>query len=216
MRTASVLAWLACAGIAACGGPAEPARPPPNAGPTTSPQGSAGSASGTAPPSASGTPNATKPGAGVSAPAKTPAATAMVGQLSEIGLDVKALPPLNKLPPEQLRKVMKTFTTSLGVKCEGCHDTRDFRAPTPKKKIATHMWNDFARALATADGAPLYCDSCHGGRAEFLDRHDITKLSTWMQDNYVDKLKRIDQKDHGCETCHGDPIEPKIFTKLWK
>jgi hypothetical protein len=217
MRTALAL-WLAAGAIAACGGPTEPARPPPSApGAATA----APPASGTAPPpAASAAPTATtatsaaKPGP--SAPAKIPAATAMAGQLSEIGLDVKALPPLNKLTPEQLRKVMKTFASSLGVKCDGCHDTRDFRATTPQKKIATHMWNDFTRVLATADGAPVYCDSCHGGHAEFLDRHDKRALSTWMQDNYVDKLKRVDNKDHGCETCHGDPMEPKIFAKLWK
>src|SRR5262249_31213118 len=103
-----------------------------------------------------------------------------------------------------------------GVTCDGCHDTRDFRAPTPHKKIATHMWNDFSRRLVAADGQALYCDSCHAGHAEFLDRKDGSATSDWMQANYVDRLKRADGKDHGCETCHGDPMEPKIFARVWK
>jgi hypothetical protein len=29
-------------------------------------------------------------------------------------------------------------------------------------------------------------------------------LSTWMDDNFVARLKRKDEKEHGCETCHVD------------
>lgn len=135
--------------------------------------------------------------------------------LAEIGIDTKALPPLNKLPPDQLRKVMRTFTKSLGVPCSHCHDTKDFRAPTANKTIATHMWNDFTRTLVL-DRGPLYCDSCHDGRAKILDRHDPEALGRWMQANYVEPLKRVDQQGHGCPTCHGDPFEGKILTRRWK
>jgi hypothetical protein len=143
-------------------------------------------------------------------------ASAMAADLKESGLDPMALPPLNKLEPDQLRKVMKTFTKALGVQCSGCHDTKNFRAPTAQKAIATHMWNDFTRALTMEGGGALYCDSCHGGRTEVLDRRDIPALGEWMKANYEAKLKRVDKKEHGCETCHGDPIEGKIFAKLWK
>jgi hypothetical protein len=140
----------------------------------------------------------------------------MVAKLREIGLDPAALPPLNKLEPKMLRDVMNTFTKSLGVQCSHCHE-KDFKAPTAKKKIATHMWNDFTRSLAMAEGpaagGTLYCDSCHQGRAEFLDRSDLKQLGAWMQENYVDKLKRADKKDHDCSTCHGDPFEGKILKK---
>ena len=47
--------------------------------------------------------------------------------LKELGLDVKNLPPLNKIPPDKVRKVMGTFTKSLGMKCTGCHDADDFK-----------------------------------------------------------------------------------------
>ena len=88
--------------------------------------------------------------------------------------------------------------------------------PTAKKKIAAHMWNDFTRALAFADGSPLYCDSCHSGRATLLDRRDVPTLAEWMKQNYDAKLKRVDGSEHNCESCHGDPFEGKIFDVLWK
>jgi hypothetical protein len=140
----------------------------------------------------------------------------MSAELNELGLDPAALPALNKLAPEQLRKVMKTFTKALGVQCNGCHDTSNFRAPTRNKTITTHMWNDFSRGLVLADdGRPAYCDSCHGGRRSFLDRKDPHAVAAWMDDG-VARLKRVDGKEHSCETCHSDPVEPKIFSKVWK
>lgn len=148
--------------------------------------------------------------------AKGIAPTAMEAELKELGLDPKALPPLNKMEPNTLRKVMKTFNKALGVQCNACHDTKDFKAPTAQKKIASHMWNDFTRGLALEGGGALYCDSCHGGQKEFLDRSDKHKLAEWMQTHYTAKMKRVDGKEHGCETCHGDPFEADIFGKLWK
>jgi len=38
-------------------------------------------------------------------------------------------------------------------------------------------------------------------------------LSKWMDANFVSKLKRLDKKEHGCETCHGDPFDPKFLAK---
>jgi hypothetical protein len=137
-------------------------------------------------------------------------------ELREIGLDPKALPPLEKLSPDQLRKVMKTFTKALGIPCKGCHDTSSFRAPTKNKKIAAHMWNDFARGLVTAEGEPLYCDGCHAGHKDLLDRRDLDLLTTWMKASFVEPLKRADGNENDCATCHGKGMEPKIFTRLWK
>jgi hypothetical protein len=187
------------------------------------PAGSAPSAS--VPPSASGAPassNATRPPDAGAGPADVPpmkpiAASAMEVELREIGIDPRALPPLNKLEPDKLRKVMKKFTKALGVQCSHCHDTKDFHAPTTNKKIATHMWNDFTRGFALADEkSTLFCDSCHLGRAAFLDRRDLASLGDWMQANYEAKVTRADRKEHTCGSCHGDPFEGKILTKLWK
>lgn len=144
------------------------------------------------------------------------APSAMAADLQEIGLDPKALPPLDKIAPDKLRKVMKTFTKALGMQCTGCHDANDFRAPTKNKKIAARMWSEYVRGLAMEDGSALYCDSCHQGAKEPLDRHDKKALAGWMDQNFVTKLKRVDGKDHSCETCHGEPFEPHALAQWTK
>jgi len=200
MRSSVVLslALLACGGAAAEGPPKAPGTKP------------------TPGPSTSGTAATTKPAVPAGVVLAAPRATQMEAELREIGLDPAALPVLSKLPPQQLRRVMKTFTKSLGVPCAGCHDTNDFRAATPQKTIATHMWNDFTRGLAFEDGRPLYCDSCHDGRKALLDRRDKKALGHQMEEAFVKPLKRTDGQDHGCETCHGASFEGEIFAKLWK
>jgi len=142
--------------------------------------------------------------------------SAMANDLQDLGLDLKNLPPLEKLEPNKLRKVMRTFTKSLGAKCADCHNESDYAAMTPMKKIALHMWNDFVRGLQFENGTALYCDSCHQGRMKFLDRHDKKALGAWMDKNFVDKEKRRDGKEHGCETCHGDPFDPVVLAKWTK
>lgn len=142
-------------------------------------------------------------------------ATKMGPQLREIGIDPSALPPLAKLDPKTLRDVMNTFNRALGVKCTHCHE-RDFKAPTRNKKVATHMWDDFTRALALEGEGTLYCDSCHAGRPRVLDRNDQVAVADYMQEHYVDHVKRADKKDHSCETCHGEPFEARILDKRWR
>ena len=99
---------------------------------------------------------------------------------------------------------MKLFARSLGAKCGDCHGEGDFAAPTRRKKIAARMWDEFARKLAMADGGPLFCDSCHQGRVQELDRRDAQALSTWMDANFVARLSRKDGQAQSCETCHID------------
>ncbi len=198
--------------IAACGG----AQPEPPQTPSATP--SASAAPTTASSVSSAVPLNTPPG-----PAGTPpfaglmkpiAASTMASDLQAIGLDPKALPPLNKLDPATLRKVMRTFTRALGAKCTDCHDDADYALPTPMKTIAEHMWNDYVRALSfDPPTQPLYCDSCHQGRGKILDRHDKKALGKWMDQNFVAKLKRVDGKEHNCETCHGDPFDGNILGK---
>jgi hypothetical protein len=144
-----------------------------------------------------------------------PTASRMAEDLSRLGLDPLHLPPLNKLSPDTLRKVMPSFARSLGVKCEACHAPDDFKAPTPAKKAAAGMWQRYVVELAFEDGSPLYCDSCHGGRRTFLDRHDAKALGAWMDASYVAKLRRADKQPHACETCHGDPFAPR-FLAAWQ
>jgi hypothetical protein len=140
---------------------------------------------------------------------------AMGADLKAIGLDPRNLPPLEKLEPAKLRKVMQTFTKSLGIRCPDCH-LDDFSAPTARKRIATKMWNELVRGLAFADAEPLYCDSCHQGRALQLDRRDKKALSVWMDANFVDRLKRTDGAEHGCATCHGEDFDPSFLARWAK
>jgi hypothetical protein len=126
----------------------------------------------------------------------------MLADLQNLGLDPRNLPPLEKLDPKALRNVMKLMTRSLGVKCDDCHQEADFALPTPRKRVAAKMWDEFVVKLTFADGAPLFCDSCHQGRMKGLDRTNKKALGSWMDANFVDQLRRKDEKPHGCETCH--------------
>ena len=165
-------------------------------------------------------------GAKPSAPAAPAAPVVMRGPtpteygaaLQAIGLDPKNLPPLNKLPPEQLRKVMPLFAKSLGTKCEGCHAS-SFDVRTPQMNVAEQMWTHFSGNLTLKDGSPLFCDSCHHGATKVLDRSSDEKLFVWMDENYVAKLARkpdaqMPGKDHACPSCHGEPGEMK-FIHYW-
>jgi hypothetical protein len=144
---------------------------------------------------------------------RTIATSTFAEDLKKLGIDPLKPPALNKLSPDTLRKLMPTFSKSLGVKCDACHDTNNFKTWTPKKRVASKMWQEFVVGMQMDDGTPLYCDSCHGGKSEFLDRHDKKALSAWMDANYVKKVRRSDKKEHSCEQCHGDPFEPKVLAQ---
>jgi hypothetical protein len=142
-----------------------------------------------------------------------PRPTAYAKDLEALGLDVSKLPPMGKLSGDQLRKVMKTFTKSLGAKCNDCHEA-DFAAPTPRKKIARAMWDRFVLNTTTAEGGAVFCDSCHQGHLEYLDKSNKKALSGWMDENFEHGLARADKKEMGCDGCHGDPFEGDIL-KVW-
>ena len=209
MRHFPLVASLVVATSLACGGAASTVNTP--ATPGSEPHAS-GTDAGATPPAASVTPPSGLPKANGT---KEIRATAMAADLQALGLDPKNLPELQKLEPEKLRKVMKLFSKSLGVRCNDCHKDDDFKAATPMKQVAIHMWNDWVRRLTFEDGSPLFCDSCHQGKKEMLDRSDKKALSGWMEANFVTKLRRTDKKEHSCETCHGDPFEGR-FLAAWK
>ena len=109
---------------------------------------------------------------------------------------------------------MSTFSRSLGYACTDCHEQQDYRAPTRAKRIAARMWNDMVRPNVLEGGGLLYCDSCHQGQGQILERSDKAAIATYMTDNYTEKLKRgAQKKDVECETCHGDPIDGRFLSK---
>lgn len=207
---------LVLGALAACGAPPpgpvspvgvpSPEVPGPGASPSAVPSGATSPApggTGTAP-VASAAPFAMGPGW---------VPSTLGPDLQALGLDVAKLPPLDKLQGETLRKVMKTFSRALGAKCTDCH-AENFAAPTPQKRIAERMWDEFVRGLAQKDGKPHYCDSCHQGRMKFLQHGDGKALARWMDEHYVASVKRTDGKEHNCSTCHGDPFNGD-FLEVW-
>ncbi len=218
LHAAFAAALIACGGAGAGAPPSQA----PNGGP---PSAESGTPQGGAPapgaPTGPGASTATVPvGPSPSLEMKPIVPTAMGDDLRALGLDAKSLPPIEKLEPRALRGVMKLIARSLGLKCGDCHQQGDFAAPTRRKKIAAHMWDEFAAKLAFADGAQppgdaaLFCDSCHQGRIELLDRSDKKLLSKWMDENFVAKLTGKPDasgapgspggKPVECETCHVD------------
>lgn len=140
-------------------------------------------------------------------------ATELGATLQAVGLDPKNLPAFHSLTPPQLDKVMETFTRSLGIECSDCHEA-NYAAPTRAKRIAARMWDQMVRPNPTlVGGGTVYCDSCHQGQEHYLDRTDRNALELYMSDSFTSQLKRVDQKEMECETCHGDPAEPKILAK---
>jgi hypothetical protein len=149
-------------------------------------------------------------------PAAAPRTSSLLATLTANGLDPAKLPESPKMLPDALRdRVMDSFTVSLGIKCQGCHAGADYEAPTPNKQLALGMWQHFVKKLELADGNPLWCDSCHQGRATFLDRGDDDALAAWMNANFVGKLARSDGGQHACATCHGSPFDGH-FLDAWQ
>lgn len=147
---------------------------------------------------------------------KDPTPTAMVAELKAIGLDPANLPPIESLDKSQKLAVMKTFSTALGIACVDCHASDErFTADTRRKRVAKRMWNEITRLVAFDNGDAVYCDSCHQGALFVLDRSDKNKISDYMSDHLVGKMKRTDARDHDCGTCHGDPPDFQ-FIAAWK
>jgi hypothetical protein len=140
--------------------------------------------------------------------------SAMDADLRAADLDPSNLPAFEALTPRQVRRVMSTFTRSLGYACTDCHEQQDYRAPTRAKRIAARMWNEMVRPNAFEGNGAVYCDSCHQGQGQFLDRSDKKAVAAYMTDNYTEKLKRVpEKKDVECETCHGDPFDAAFLAK---
>ena len=130
-----------------------------------------------------------------------PRGTALADKLAALQLDPQDLPRFDDLTPAQLRGVMKLFVESLHTKCTECHET-DFSAPTRRKKIAVHMWDDLARRFALASGEPIFCDSCHQQQLKPLVRGSDADLRAGMQSSFIEHLERKDDQPMACTACH--------------
>ena len=145
----------------------------------------------------------------------------MLADVGKLGLTMKKLPTLKKMPLGQKKKIMPFFQQALGYKdCGGCHqkagDDFDYKKETHHMKVARYMWDEFVVKLRDTKGEAIFCDSCHQQKTQLLNRTDQDALKKFMEDEYQNKLDRGDGKEHSCSSCHGDPFEPKIIEKLWK
>ncbi len=222
LHTPTWLLALALAAAAACGAPAPPPLLPP---PTTAPSGLA--APGASAPQSASAPSAhssaAKP-AGSAPPVALPAPgrmlpvtrTEFADRIKALGLDVRNLPRLADMDPTKRRLVMDYVSEATGADCTDCHASEeDLKAMTPRKMVAQHMWDDWTRGFTTADGGPVFCDSCHHGSLTVLDRRDTKKIADWMKANLVAKIARKDRKKVVCEQCHGDPFDSNFLDK-WR
>ena len=83
------------------------------------------------------------------------------------GKNLKVLPAT--MSKADIKKVMKTYTAALGVKCDFCHDPDDMAADTNKHKgIAREMMKMTAAINKNHFGgkAEVSCVTCHNGKAE--------------------------------------------------
>lgn len=132
--------------------------------------------------------------------------SSMGEQLTAAGFDLHNLPPtIEDVGDDHIEDVMKIIAASLGAKCSDCH-TMDKMEETTNKRIARKMWEELVVKLTLKDGTPLFCDSCHQGKLEFIDRTDENAIGGWMKTNFVDALARKDGQKHTCSTCHGTPF----------
>ncbi len=140
--------------------------------------------------------------------------TAFASQLAELGFDAGRLPPLSEVSLGVKSDLMALMSRSLGVECTVCHASEtDFRAETRNKAITRKMWSEFVVGRALKEG-PVFCDSCHQGQAQVLQRERRADVKAYMKTEYA---RLIDSAGHaaGCEDCHGRPLQPQIFAQLW-
>jgi hypothetical protein len=136
-----------------------------------------------------------------------PSATTMAAAVTAAGLDLHNLPPtLDQVDHRTLLKLMQTFATALGVDCTGCHAAGNYSTDTPQKQAAKFAYERIVAKLTMADGSgPLWCDSCHYGKKDFLDRSNLDGVRAWMRMNFVGKLARNDGQPMACTACHDTP-----------
>lgn len=140
----------------------------------------------------------------------------MLEDIKKIGLAPDKLQDLPKIGLAQKKKLMPLFQKALGYKdCNGCHVEGDYKAETRNIKVTRGMWKNFVVALRDEKGGAVFCDTCHDGNEHNLNHSDKKALEKFMDEQYEDKLTRADKKDMDCGTCHGDPFEGDIITKVW-
>ena len=91
-------------------------------------------------------------------------------QPAEAQNDYKNLKVLDKnISKKDLKKLMKSYTKALGVKCDHCHQTPDFTADTEHKEFARKMikmTNEANKKYFKGKKKQVTCNTCHMGKPE--------------------------------------------------
>ncbi len=70
--------------------------------------------------------------------------------------------PRTKEELRALKKVMKSWSKALGVKCKHCHNTKDFAEWTDNREVGLAMHEIMTKKLKPLDGADaVRCGDCH-------------------------------------------------------
>lgn len=127
-----------------------------------------------------------------SQPAAAPATAAAAGR------NLKVLP--HDLSREQLLAIMRTFTRSLGVKCNHCHVVT---ATTPKEQL------DFASdAKEEKQVARVMIQMTNQINREWLTRVD--QAESQKKADAASAPATMSQPRVGCWTCHRGQVEPEM------
>ncbi len=218
MRSTIVLGLsISLAVVAACGGTSPPVTEPvaPPAGASAPPVASVAPTASAVPTASASAVPAPRPAPPVSLGNTMPIQPSkLVDDARRLGVDFKQT--FASMSFQQKKKVMPLFVKSLGYEgCTGCHVDGDFDKETRNMKVARAMWDHFVVGLRDAQGAPIFCDTCHGGREKSLDRSSPDGIKKVMETDYQGKLTRADKKPHDCSGCHGNPPELAVIEKVW-
>jgi len=138
----------------------------------------------------------------------------MAAELARVGLAVDALPPYEATNVAQRAALMRAFSASLGVPCEGCHQPGNREGLTPRVRVARAMYESFARPLRTSAGAALFCDGCHQGSVHVFPRDDPYEVGRYMTSVLTEKLAHANGGEVTCITCHGEDLDFAL-TRTW-
>ena len=82
---------------------------------------------------------------------------------------------LSKAELKQIKKVMKTWSKALGVKCKFCHNVKDYKEYTPHKRTAHAMKAVFLAQLTHPKGETVHCSHCHA-KDKHADKKAMVEL----------------------------------------
>jgi hypothetical protein len=108
----------------------------------------------------------------------------------------------------ELDTIMGGVTHFLGVQCEYCHLVPDYRAMTHRKEIANWMAADLIPALERKkNGAAPWCNDCHmadgKGVAKILgDPRRASFAVEWMTTHLVEDFQTKSGAALHCKSCH--------------